>query len=221
MVKCLRFNQIRLYAIPRNVILPRPTSSKMVSVSRDWFETPGSAILFARQEHERPDLMHQQGLYSGKTVGDLDSVPGFYGGTKSYKWVQNTRATTQHRIVRVKRGLEGDEERIMLTPTLGPSAARIAAYKHAKAISESRPTLRGPAQGPKIKYAGEFGGFPKPQKGERPGTWKKVMKNGKEEWIYTPHHPYSRYSRRGMLVVAPEAAAGAPVGMAAPPVAVA
>lgn len=197
----------------------------MVSVSRDWFETPGSAILFARQEHERPDLMHQQGLFSGKTVGHLDSVPGFYGGTKSYKWVQNTRATTQHRLVRVVRGLEGDVERDLMRPTLAPSAARIAAYKHAKAISESRPTLRGPARGPSnIKYAGEFGAVERPHKKAMAGTWKKVTKNGIDEWIYTPAHPYSR---RAMYMLAPVQGArgvlpiGAPVGMAVPPVAVA
>ena len=47
---------------------------------------PGSEILTYRQVEERPYrdfLMHQQGFLSGKTAGDLESVPGYYGGTAS------------------------------------------------------------------------------------------------------------------------------------------
>jgi len=131
----------------------------MVSLSKDvWFETPGSAILFARQEEERPNkdfLMNQQGLFSGKTEGDLDSVPGYYGGTASYKWVQNAKVLNQHRIARYrKHGYEGSAYSVK--SHLTPSETRIAAYKASRSM---KPVLKGPARGRELKHANEFGAY--------------------------------------------------------------
>jgi hypothetical protein len=64
---------------------------------------PGSEVLVNAQIQERPYrdfLMHQQGFLSGKTEGDLDSVPGYYGGTASYKFVQNAKHLNKLRVTR-------------------------------------------------------------------------------------------------------------------------
>ena len=66
---------------------------------------PGSEILTYRQIEERPHrdfLMHQQGFLSGKTSGDLDSVPGYYAGTASYRFVQNAKHLNQLRVTKFK-----------------------------------------------------------------------------------------------------------------------
>jgi hypothetical protein len=123
-------------------------------------ELPGSLILKGRQFADVPDkdfLMHQQGLYSGKTVGDLDSVPGYYGGTASYKFVQNAHVFRQHRRVRYRDQMAiNASSGITVAPTLRPSDVRIAAYKLAK-LAHANPPLKGPAHGERFKVAGEFG----------------------------------------------------------------
>jgi len=66
---------------------------------------PGAEVLMHAQIQERPHrdfLMHQQGFLSGKTEGDLDSVPGYYAGTASYKFVQNARHLNKLRVTRFK-----------------------------------------------------------------------------------------------------------------------
>lgn len=64
---------------------------------------PGAEVLMNAQIQERPYrdfLMHQQGFLSGKTEGDLDSVPGYYGGTASYKFVQDAKHLNKIRVTR-------------------------------------------------------------------------------------------------------------------------
>jgi hypothetical protein len=64
---------------------------------------PGAEVLMHAQIQERPHrdfLMHQQGFMSGKTEGDLDSVPGYYAGTASYKFVQNAKHLNKLRVTR-------------------------------------------------------------------------------------------------------------------------
>lgn len=133
-----------------------------------WYETPGSEILHVRIAQDAPDrdnyLMEQQGFFSGKNEGDLDSVPGYYGATASYKFVQNARALTQHRVVRHARAVKaGAEAPVQLLPYLTPSEARVAAYENAKAVLDAKPVLEGPARGEKFKFAGEFGAIKKPK----------------------------------------------------------
>lgn len=138
----------------------------MVSLSQDmWFETPGSAILKGHQISDSPPadfLMHPQGLFSGKVEGDLDSVPGYYGGTASYKWVQNARALTQHRLQRVKAAKARNEHLpfdFEFPPRhgLSPSDARIAAFQAAKARQAKKETRKTPARGQRYKSSDEFG----------------------------------------------------------------
>lgn len=129
----------------------------MVSVSkRAMYETPGSAILKDRQIADTPDrdfLMHQQGLFSGKTEGDLDSVPGYYAGTASYKFVQNARALNQHRVQRYLKSSRREDMAVeRLLPTLTPSETRIAAYKAAQGIRGVKPSP-SEARGTKLKEA--------------------------------------------------------------------
>ena len=155
------------------------------------FEAPGSEILKYRQMGDTPEpeyLMHLQGFFSGKSADDLDSVPGYYGGTASYQFVQNAYALNQHRVL---RHLMGDEETGTETisgvsavpPTLQshltPSAARIEAYEHARNVSQ-RPELRGPPRGFAYKMQGAEGAN---RRALRKGSWKK---NKDGEWIYTP-----------------------------------
>jgi hypothetical protein len=119
------------------------------------YETPGSAILKNRQIADTPDrdfLMNQQGLFSGKTEGDLDSVPGYYGGTASYKFVQNARALNQHRVQRFLKSSRREDMAVeRLLPTLTPSETRIAAYKAAQGIRGVKPPSE--ARGAKLKEA--------------------------------------------------------------------
>lgn len=129
----------------------------MVSVSnRAMYETPGSAILTNRQIADTPDrdfLMHQQGLFSGKTEGDLDSVPGYYAGTASYKFVQNARALNQHRVQRYLKSSRREDMAVeRLLPTLTPSETRIAAFKAAQGIRGVKPSS-SEARGTKLKEA--------------------------------------------------------------------
>jgi hypothetical protein len=120
------------------------------------YETPGSAILQMRQIADTPDkdfLMNQQGLFSGKTEGDLDSVPGYYGGTASYKFVQNAKALNQHRVQRYVKSMRREEMAVeRLLPSLTPSETRVAAYKAAQAVRGVK-TLQGNARGDKLKEA--------------------------------------------------------------------
>ena len=118
------------------------------------YETPGSAILQMRQIADTPDkdfLMNQQGLFSGKTEGDLDSVPGYYGGTASYKFVQNAKALNQHRVQRYMKSTRREEMAVeRLLPSLTPSETRVAAYKAAQAVRGVK-TLQSKARGDKLK----------------------------------------------------------------------
>jgi hypothetical protein len=98
--------------------------------------------------------MKQQGLFSGKTEGDLDSVPGYYGGTASYKFVQNAKALNQHRVQRYMKSVVQDTQSVeRILPSLTPSEARISAYKAAQGIRNVHGELSGPARGEKLKEA--------------------------------------------------------------------
>jgi hypothetical protein len=138
----------------------------MVSVSNNkYLETAPAAILFARQYEERPAddfLLTQQGFFSGKSEGDLDSVPGFYGGTASYKFVQNIKALQQHRVVRYRQAKREHDRVVGIRPTLMPSEARIEAYNKARGADEAKPVLKGTPRGPVFKRADEFGAFKVP-----------------------------------------------------------
>jgi len=120
------------------------------------YETPGSAILQMRQIADTPDrdfLLNQQGLFSGKSEGDLDSVPGYYGGTASYKFVQNAKALNQHRVQRYLKSTRREEMAVeRLLPSLTPSETRVAAYKAAQAVRGVK-TLQNKARGEKLKEA--------------------------------------------------------------------
>jgi len=120
------------------------------------YETPGSAILQMRQIADTPDrdfLLNQQGLFSGKSEGDLDSVPGYYGGTASYKFVQNARALNQHRVQRYLKSTRREEMAVeRLLPSLTPSETRVAAYKAAQAVRGVK-TLQNKSRGEKLKEA--------------------------------------------------------------------
>jgi len=153
------------------------------------FEAPGSEVLKYRQMGDTPEpeyLMHLQGFFSGKSVEDLDSVPGYYGGTASYQFVQNAYALNQHRVLRHLMGDEVDDNNggvPAVPPTLQshltPSAARIEAYEHARAVSK-RPDLRGPPRGYAYKQQGAEGAS---RRALRKGSWKK---NTNGDWIFTP-----------------------------------
>jgi hypothetical protein len=126
------------------------------SVIKPWFlETAPAAILKYIQMEDMPDranyLMNQQGLFSGKTEGDLDSVPGYYGGTASYKFVQNARAMNQTRVQRHLKSLRQEERAVeRILPSLTPSEARVNAYKQAQRFRSAKP-LKGPTRGVALK----------------------------------------------------------------------
>jgi hypothetical protein len=130
----------------------------MESLELMWNDTPGSEILKNRQFEDVPSpdfLMLQQGPYfSGKLVGDLDSVPGYYGATTDVQFVQNAAAIKNIRIQRKKHNLE----------TYGvlalPFEKRLEAYREAAALRPP-PKVREPnvskARGNPYKFAGQFG----------------------------------------------------------------
>ena len=119
---------------------------------------PGSEILWGRSEANRPDrnfLLHQQGFFSGKTEGDLDSVPGFYGGTASYRFVQNAKAMNKLRVSRAYKNaalLNAPRNAPKLEHGLAPSAARVAAYQEARKRS-LRKVFKSKARGKEEKRA--------------------------------------------------------------------
>jgi hypothetical protein len=170
----------------------------MVSLSaEEWFETPGSAILKHRAMDDTPPrdyLMNLQGMFSGKTEGDLDSVPGYYGGTASYRFVQNARALNQHRVIRHNQVKSAESEAaVNLQSHLTPTATRVAAYKAAMSSNLKSP-LKTAARGNAYKRAGEFGAATVPKK-ETPsyqyktGKWTKVRNpaTGEMDWVYDPN----------------------------------
>jgi hypothetical protein len=126
-------------------------------------DVPGSAILTVRQIEERPHrdfLMHQQGFLSGKTEGDLDSVPGYYGGTASYKFVQNAKHLNQLRVTRYKTnyvlGKHYDEYGRVVSDSPA-SQIRMEALEAAKAVPSTPYSSVGPDMA--FKHAGEHGAF--------------------------------------------------------------
>ena len=128
----------------------------------EWNSIPGSEILVTRQIAERPYrdfLMHQQGFLSGKTEGDLDSVPGFYGATRSYKWVQNAKALQQHRIKRVEQGrvLGRHYDEYGRYTKQDALVVRASAFKAARAVPFT--PYSSMAQGIAYKRAGEHGAY--------------------------------------------------------------
>lgn len=130
----------------------------MESLEMTWNDTPGSAILKRRQFEDIPPrdfLMLQQGPYfTGKLVGDLDSVPGYYGATTDVQFVQNATAIKKIRTARQKFNLE----------TYGvlalPFEKRLEAYRAAAALAP-KPAVRKPnvseARGNAFKFAGALG----------------------------------------------------------------
>lgn len=124
---------------------------------------PGSEILTLRQVEERPYrdfLMHQQGFLSGKTEGDLDSVPGYYAGTASYKFVQNARHLNQMRVTRytLSRALGEHHDEYGRVVSDSPAAKlRADALAAAKAIPFVPYSSVGPDMA--FKEAGEYGAF--------------------------------------------------------------
>jgi len=129
-----------------------PLSSKI------WYETPGSSILIGRQIDESPGpdfLMNQRGLFNGKNEGTLDSIPGYYGGTASYKFVQNARALNHIRVKRYKIA-KRDTIGPSLKSHLTPSQRRIDAYKHAKDTQAAMPTLKGRPRGEQLKLTEQY-----------------------------------------------------------------
>lgn len=122
-----------------------------------WNDTAGSAILKRRQFEDVPRknfLMHQQGLFSGKTVGDLDSVPGYYGGTASIRFVQNAHAIRNIKKTRVKYNLQ------QYGKVSAPFEKRLEAYRIAADLHKpatGRPMVVSAARGPSFKYAGQYG----------------------------------------------------------------
>jgi hypothetical protein len=107
---------------------------------------------------DREYLMNLQGLFSGKTVGDLDSVPGYYGGTASYKFVQNARSLKQHRSVRRKMAkTDAEQASVNLQSHLTPSDTRVAAFNAARSSSLKKKAVKGEARGSKFKFQGELG----------------------------------------------------------------
>jgi hypothetical protein len=129
----------------------------MVSLAMTWNDTPGSAILKRRQFEDVPAfdfLMHQQGpFFSGKSVGDLDSVPGYYGATASVKFVQNAQAMKQIRKARAAHNIQ--KYGVLATPF----EKRLEALRSSVMFAPKAP--RAPnvskARGYAFKYAGEVG----------------------------------------------------------------
>lgn len=130
----------------------------MESLEMTWNDTPGSEILKLRQFEDIPPrdfLMLQQGPYfSGKLVGDLDSIPGYYGATTDVQFVQNAAAIKNLRTQRKKYNLE----------TYGvlalPFEKRLEAYRAAAALrpkAEVRQPNVSKARGNAFKFAGQFG----------------------------------------------------------------
>ena len=124
---------------------------------------PGSEILTFRQVEERPYrdfLMHQQGFLSGKTEGDLDSVPGYYAGTASYKFVQNARHLNQMRVTRytLSRTLGEHHDEYGRVVSDSPAATlRAEVLAAAKAVPFVPYSSVGPDMA--FKEAGEYGAF--------------------------------------------------------------
>jgi hypothetical protein len=130
----------------------------MEALTMTWNDTPGSAILKRRQFEDIPPsdfLMLQQGpLFSGKLVGDLDSVPGYYGATTDVQFVQNASAIKKLRKTRAQYNLD----------TYGvlalPFEKRLEAYRASAALAPKHP-VRQPnvskARGNPFKFAGAYG----------------------------------------------------------------
>jgi hypothetical protein len=145
-------------------MVSRDIDSRMVEMmAMGVDEVPGSAILTARQIEERPHrdfLMHQQGFLSGKTEGDLDSVPGYYGGTASYKFVQNAKHLNKLRVTRYKLNYtlgEHYDEYGRVVSDSPASKIRMEAYEAAKAVPSTPYSSVGPDMA--FKHAGEHGAF--------------------------------------------------------------
>jgi len=147
--------------------------------------------------------MHQQGLFSGKTEGDLESIPGYYGGTASYQFVQNAKALNQHRVVRHLKQAALAEQAGSFLPSLTPSAARIAAYKAAKSLKGVK-TLTGPARGEAIKSTVEK---------KAPSNF---IKDANGNMVYRPNNEKVVAKEVKDAAVA-EASAAAPAAAPAPP----
>ena len=128
----------------------------MVSLAMTWNDTPGSAILKRRQFEDIPPfdfLMHQQGpFFSGKSVGDLDSVPGYYGATADVRFVQNANA-----VQRIKRARVAHNMRTYGVLAL-PFEKRLEAFRaSAGAPKPIRTPNVSKARGNAFKFAGERG----------------------------------------------------------------
>ncbi len=155
----------------------------------EWNSIPGSEILVTRQIAERPHrdfLMHQQGFLSGKTEGDLDSVPGYYGATRSYKWVQNAKALQQHRVKRVEQdrtlGRHYDEYgRYTKQDAL---VVRAAAFKAAASVPFT--PYSSMARGVAYKHAGEYGAYFAQAYPPRSLAEEHAARGGFSNGIYTP-----------------------------------
>ena len=142
-------------------MVSRDLDSGMVEIACS--EVPGSEILMSRQIEERPHrdfLMHQQGFFSGKTEGDLDSVPGYYGGTASYKFVQNAKHLNQLRVTRYKTNYVLGEHYDEYGRVVSDSpAAKLRA--EALAVAKAVPSTPYSSVGPDMafKRAGEHGAY--------------------------------------------------------------
>lgn len=127
----------------------------MVSLAMMWNDTPGSAILKRRQFEDIPPadfLMTQQGpLFSGKHVGDLDSVPGYYGATLDVRLPQNAPAIQNLRKSRQKFNMQ--TYGVLATPF----EKRLEAFKAAAVAPRVRQPNVSKARGNAFKFAGEFG----------------------------------------------------------------
>lgn len=128
----------------------------MVSEVVTWNDTPGSTILKLRQFEDIPEydfLMHPQGFFSGKTVGDLHSVPGYYGATTDKRFVQNARAVTNIRRSHAKHNVQ------RYGTLSAPFEKRLEAYRAAALLrpKEERPVLKSKAHGPRFKFADQYG----------------------------------------------------------------
>jgi len=130
--------------------------AKMVSEVVTWNDTPGSTILMLRQYEDIPAydfLMHPQGFFSGKTVGDLYSVPGYYGATTDKRFVQNARAVTNIRRSHAKHNVQ------RYGTLSAPFEKRLEAYRAAALLRPKveRPMLKSKAHGPRFKFADQYG----------------------------------------------------------------